>query len=325
MPKTVTPIFLFSLPRSGSTLTLKVLSAHEKIASVSEPYLLLPFCYASKKEGVFAEYNHILSSRAINNIVENLPNKKQEYNQYLAEFSKNIYSALCLNEESYFLDKTPIYSFIIKDIYELFPDAKFIFLFRNPVQVFASVMTSLIDNKLMKLYRWDGQLIKGPKLLAEGYKMIGDKAIMLKYEDFVVDTASELKRLFNYLELDFDPTIIDTFIHEDLRGGMGDRIGVNTYQNISYKSLEKWKKVINTAYRKKILLNYYSNLDDIFFEVTQYDKTATLEEIRKLSVSYGLRNLRDMTDYLISHSVTKSKMHLITSPSYKWAKDMYVS
>jgi len=325
MPKKVTPIFLFSLPRSGSTLMLKVLSAHEKIASVSEPYLLLPFCYATKKQGVFAEYSHILSSRAINNVIDNLPNKKKDFNRYLSEFSGNIYSGLCHNNETFFLDKTPVYSYIINDIYELFPDAKFIFLFRNPVQVYASVLTSLVKNRLKKLYRWYGQQLKGPKLLAEGYQLIGSKAFMLKYEDFVVRPEAELERLFTYLELDFDPTVLQRFLHEDLKGGMGDRIGVNTYNKISHQSLNKWKKTFNTAVRKKLLLNYFKSIDDVFFEVTQYDKTATIEEIKNLKISYGIKNIRDITDYAICNAIVRSNLHIIKSPAYKWAKEMYVN
>ena len=37
------PIFLFSLPRSGSTLLQRVLMSHKDIASVAEPWLMLPF------------------------------------------------------------------------------------------------------------------------------------------------------------------------------------------------------------------------------------------------------------------------------------------
>ena len=38
----VTPVFIFSLPRSGSTLTQRVLTAHDGVASAAEPWVLLP-------------------------------------------------------------------------------------------------------------------------------------------------------------------------------------------------------------------------------------------------------------------------------------------
>ena len=42
----------------------------------------------------------------------------------------------------YFLDKTPRYYWILNEIHELFPEAKYIYLTRNPINVFSSTMTS---------------------------------------------------------------------------------------------------------------------------------------------------------------------------------------
>lgn len=40
-----TPLFLLSLPRSGSTLAQRFLAAHDAIARASEPWILLPYLY----------------------------------------------------------------------------------------------------------------------------------------------------------------------------------------------------------------------------------------------------------------------------------------
>src|SRR5919107_2181016 len=42
-----TPLFLLSLPRSGSTLAQRILAAHGGIATTSEPWILLPYLYAN--------------------------------------------------------------------------------------------------------------------------------------------------------------------------------------------------------------------------------------------------------------------------------------
>jgi hypothetical protein len=42
-----TPLFLLSLPRSGSTLAQRILAAHAGIATTSEPWILLPYLYAN--------------------------------------------------------------------------------------------------------------------------------------------------------------------------------------------------------------------------------------------------------------------------------------
>src|SRR5665213_3086127 len=56
----VRPIFIFSISRSGSTLLQRVLAAHPEVATVSEPWLLLPFVYSMRTEGVIADYVHPL-------------------------------------------------------------------------------------------------------------------------------------------------------------------------------------------------------------------------------------------------------------------------
>ena len=70
------PVFLFSLPRSGSTLLQRMLLGHEQIASISEGWVLLPLIYAMKKKGVVAEYSHISSQIAMRDIIANLENRE---------------------------------------------------------------------------------------------------------------------------------------------------------------------------------------------------------------------------------------------------------
>lgn len=50
-------IFLISLPRSGSTLTQKILGAHSAIYTRSEPWIMLNPLYSLKQEGIDAIYN----------------------------------------------------------------------------------------------------------------------------------------------------------------------------------------------------------------------------------------------------------------------------
>ncbi|MFV1990599.1 MAG: sulfotransferase, partial [Acidimicrobiales bacterium] len=49
----IRPAFLLSLPRSGSTLLQRLLGAHSMVATVAEPWLLIPPLYALRDEGVY--------------------------------------------------------------------------------------------------------------------------------------------------------------------------------------------------------------------------------------------------------------------------------
>ena len=106
MQKNIEPIFLISLPRSGSTLLQRVLAAHNLINTTAEPWLLLPFIYATKKEGTLTKYSHSITFQGIVDLIKLLPNKIDDYNQMLAKFVSEIYESLSTPGSKYFLDKT---------------------------------------------------------------------------------------------------------------------------------------------------------------------------------------------------------------------------
>ena len=73
------PIFIFSLPRAGSTLLQRVLMAHKDISSVAEPWILLPNVYTTKDKGTLSEYASTVSYKGVSDFINNLPNKKNDY------------------------------------------------------------------------------------------------------------------------------------------------------------------------------------------------------------------------------------------------------
>ena len=125
-------IFLFSLPRSGSTLLQRILMAHDKINSISEPWLLLPLFYTLRQKECSADYDTQTCDIAMQDFIEKLPNKQNDYFEAIKFFTESLYNKISDNKNIYFLDKTPRYYLIIPEIAKTFPNAKFIFLFRNP-------------------------------------------------------------------------------------------------------------------------------------------------------------------------------------------------
>ena len=146
----IKPIFIFSLPRSGSTLLQNLLMNHPSISSVTEPWILLPLIYINKDEGVLSEYSHRTSKMAIQNLIENLPQKNDDFNSELREFMLNLYQKLSSSKAKYFLDKTPRYFLIIDEIQQLFPESKFIFLFRHPLDILSSILLTWKNNSFLK-------------------------------------------------------------------------------------------------------------------------------------------------------------------------------
>ena len=312
------------MPRSGSTLLQRLLMGHKEIASTSEPWILLPLLYANKPTGVVSEYSHHNSQKAINDLIAQLPEQEATYYQSLAASTNSLYSALCKNNEAYFLDKTPRYYLIIPEIKKLYPDAKFIFLFRNPVDIYASILTTWGNNSFRRLYASHIDLNEGLKYLSEGWHLLHEQAFQVNYEDLVKEPESCLRSLCTYLNLPFDRHLLANLGQQKMTGRLGDPTGVNEYQVVEEKSLDKWKVVFNTRFRQKVLTDYIADIDSSVLLTQGYSKHNILAEINKLDVSYqGMaKDLLHIGFYQLAKFLNA---HLFFTQTFKWARNKYLS
>lgn len=270
----IKPLFLFSLPRSGSTLLQRALNAHPKISTRSEPWIMLPLLYARRPRGVAAEYNHVTSAIAISEFAQALPEGQSQYNRAMHDFALNLYRQQSHPDTLYFLDKTPRYSLIAEELVEVFPDAKFVFLWRNPLATAASFTRTWGKNAWRpQRYRFDFQ--KGLPRMQKACHMAGEKAFSIRYEDLVSDYEASMARLWEYLEIDpVTPSLSD----EGMRGNMGDR-----YQSgkpVSQASLEKWKSALCNPLRRQAARKILHWIGPDVLAATGYDMKDLKKSIR---------------------------------------------
>lgn len=199
----MTPIFILSLLRAGSTLLQRMLMGHAAIASTSEPWVLLPMAYMLPNEDgeIVGRYDHRLAQRAIADLVACLPGKEADYWRATREFTSSIYSALSGEGGRYFLDKTPRYYLILKPIEQMFPDARFIFLFRNPLAVAASLVKSFGEGRLGSPYESHIDLTEGPVRLVAGYRGLRNRSLKISYEELIRAPEQTLDQVHDYLNL----------------------------------------------------------------------------------------------------------------------------
>lgn len=255
----MTPVFLFSLPRSGSTWTQRLLATHPEIATVAEPWILLPSLYSLKREGVAAEYNHRDLVRAVEDFCDHLPEGRGTYHRELRQFFLNLYANAAPASARYFLDKTPRYHLVISEIFELFPDAKFIFLWRDPLSVVASMITTWGRGK-WSVYWNEIDLYQGLANLIEAYMVHKNHAVAVRYEDLLIDPGSQLARIWNYLGLDYDDNAladIKNLEKPQLIGRMGDKTEDNDGMKPS-EQMAKWELILRNPVRKAWCRRYLS-------------------------------------------------------------------
>jgi hypothetical protein len=282
----VKPIFLFSLPRSGSTLTQRVLGAHASVTTASEPWILLPLIYAIKPEGTYAEYEHRKSHIGITEFLEGLPGAGQEYLGEVKALVLRLYDRAADDGSKYFLDKTPRYHLVAEEITRLFPEAHFVFLWRNPLAIVASMIDTWGRGR-WNIYEFTVDLYKGLDNLVTVYKERRARSIAFRYEDFVVSEQATSKKLFRYLELQFDPSVMSRFADVELKGRMGDHAGVAAYQGLSREPLEKWKTTLASPLRKRWCRRYLHWIGRDRLAVMGYDLDELLGELDSIPTRYA--------------------------------------
>jgi len=277
-------IFLISMPRSGSTLLQRILANHAEIASTSESWLLLSQIYALKEGVAFSEYSHTAASRAVNDFCECLPNGREEYLSTVKELLIKNFSHVSGSHKNIYLEKTPRNNLILKELVEMFPNSKYIFLWRNPASVVASMIDSFAGGK-WNIYRQEIDLYAGYENMLSAESLNISKRIDIRYEDLVSMPEEKTNELLQFIGLDSKTNVSD-FVNTKLKGRMGDPTGVKEYSTISTKSLHKWEKTFSNPLRKKWLTNYIQNIDGEDLRRIGYDKDSILKSIVLIKNSY---------------------------------------
>ena len=275
----VTPIFIFSLPRSGSTLLQKILGGHALVSTISEPWFLLPLFYAVKSSGIYTEYDHRFVRQAVRDLYESLPNKQQDFTREIRRFALNIYSKASKDGACFFIDKTPRYHLIIDEIADAFPDAKFIFLWRNPLAVASSINKTWAKGK-WKLYAYKVDLYTGLDNLVLAKKKYINRSISIRYEDLVTKPEDSIKSVCKYIDIDYDESLISHFTDTKLSGCLGDPTGSKKYQEVSGGSLNSWALDFSNPVRKKWATGYLRWIGSERMSVMGYDYDKTLSDLR---------------------------------------------
>lgn len=326
------PIFIFSMPRSGSTLLQRVLSSHELIGTSPEPWLLLPLIYSKKEKGTISEYSTLNATKAINDLLNITPNGNILYNESIKDFAYKIYANLLIGNEMFFLDKTPRYYLIIDEIYTIFPDAKFIFLFRNPTHIYSSILNTWCNNKFIKLYGNHNDLTNGFSMLSNCYEKHKENknTVGLKYEDFVQNPSLEIDKLLDFLNINKDDNLTQSFIKNNIQtvnnDFLGDTTGIHKYKTISQKSLNKWKETFNTRVRKYIISKFIiKTFTEKDLSIQGYSKNEILKEIKHLNNKGKYNPFVDFIQYIGYKLIIKFNLYLFFGKNLNWVNNKFLS
>lgn len=275
----IVPIFLLSVQRSGSTLLQRMIASHPQVGTVSEPWILLPFMYGMRRDGVYAEYRHGMMVGGVEDFVAELPRGVESYREELRRMTLRLYRGVAGPDSTHFLDKTPRYALVVDELHATFPEAKYVVLWRNPLAVVASIIetwgggTWNIDPAKIDVY--DGLF-----RLVEARHRYGDSFHTLRYEDLVAQPAATLSALFRHLELPDPGPAADRFSDTELRGRMGDPVHRTGYTALSSEPLAKWRHTLNNPFRKAWSRRYLEIIGRDRLTIMGYELDELLRDLR---------------------------------------------
>lgn len=299
MPSNSRFVFLIGMPRSGTKLLRDMLNNHVSIFIDPLETQFIPRLYQEFRSQDLSDRNnfHLFFQAFLETVYAF--NIERSDRKLLSESdwynSCSTYSISDVFQSFYELtrdsdkpsaavigDKTPRYTGHVSLLQELFPDAKFVHIVRDPRD------RALSENKV-----WGKSLRKSvsdwAKVLTNLKPIIhknADSFIEIKYEHFVLSPDATLKEITNFLDLPWQEGMSTLRNSSEFYGGAKGALSAQG------GSIGRYKKKLNQSDLKRMEQIAYSVLKsyDYPVEYAQKEKVLSLFESKVLSV-YGYMNL----------------------------------
>jgi hypothetical protein len=317
-------IFLISQPRAGSTLTQKMLGSHSMIHTQSEPWVMLHPLHALKPEGLITDYNAHLHTNGLRDFISSLPGGEAHYIEQVAATYAGFYNAICeAHGKKCFLDKTPRYYLIIPELVKYFPEAKFLFLWRNPLAVLNSIINTWTQADWYRLSDYKSDLYLAPQLMNQARKLLGDKALQISYEELLANPAVQIELMCRYLEIPFEAEMIDYGNTGLSNWQYGDKGTVYEKGKPDAIHADLWHQSLNNPQHWRTLYDYLKMLGEKEYNAAGYDYHGSMDilqqykpnlDIEKHSVALHQltdNTARSMLEYKKALELVKQKDNLL--------------
>jgi len=252
--------------------------------------------YAFKESGITTEYNATFALEAVKGFLATIPRGKEIYQRGIVRMCCELYwEALADSDCLYFLDKTPRYYFVIRELAELFPNARFVFLLRNPMAVLVSVIKTWVKDNSFWLREFKSDLLVAPANLVRGIEDLSRNAIVIHFEQMVQQPEAELRRLCAYLRLEFEPEMLNYASRDLPRWEYGDQVTVYQAAAPLTTRSEAWIDALDKPQIWRFVSDYKSALGAEIIEAMGYSVQAIQRALEarqpprwKLSPTLGL-------------------------------------
>lgn len=194
------PVFLVGFPRSGTTLLDQVLSSHSKIVCLEEKEYL-----SNAFSTVFTSADKLNGMGALSDA---------EVEAVRARYWQEVRGDMAPPAGALVIDKLPLNIVVLPMIRAVFPDAKIIFALRDPRDSLLSCYQHRFGMNVgmaqfLELERAGAYYDLVMQLMQLCREKLGLPVHQVRYEDVVADLECESRALAAFLDLPFEPAMLN--------------------------------------------------------------------------------------------------------------------
>jgi len=227
--RTKTPIFIVGLPRTGTTLTDRIISSHSKVLSVGETQFMQ--LVVRRESGIESDEK----------ITPSMIDATAKLDAAVVGSGYMDMLAYQLGDEPMFVDKLPFNILYLGYIAKAFPDARIVRVKRNPMDSCFAMYKQVFTGAYKFSYSLEGlgrYYVAFDRLVNHWQEVLGDRFIEVEYESLVSDQENQTRRLLDRLGLDFEEACLN---FDKSKTATATASSIQVREKIHTRSVNRWK------------------------------------------------------------------------------------
>lgn len=192
-----TPLFVVGLPRTGTTLTERILSSHSQVESIGETQVLHMLLRRASRIETRGELTAEVVAAAA----------KAPADEIARDYMDAV--AYRLGDAPFFIDKLPENVLNLGFVAKAWPDARMVHLRRHPMDACFAMYKQSYFRFAYNLDDLAAYYLAYDRLSSHWREVLGERLIELEYEQLVADQETQTRHLLDRLGLDFEAACLE--------------------------------------------------------------------------------------------------------------------
>ncbi len=225
-----TPLFIVGLPRTGTTLTERIIGSHSKVQSVGETeFIQMTMRRESKVQAVEKMTPAVIDAVS-----------KLDISVIRDGYLESI--GYRLKKPPIFIDKLPFNVLYLGFIAKAWPDQPIVLMNRNPMDACFSMYKQVFTWAYKFSYSLDTlarYYVAYERLCAHWREVLGEQLVEVRYEELVSDQETQTRRLLDRLGLKFEEACLN---FEKNTAPSATASSVQVREKVHAGSVNRWKQ-----------------------------------------------------------------------------------